>query len=75
MPNLPVAAALTRYKQTIKKMAQVCRNIEESVVNGWFQLGGYVVEIMQDGEIRSHYGDNLLLQVSDDLTKECGRGF
>ena len=44
------------------------------VVTNW-HIGQYIVEYEQGGKERAEYGTQLLKRLSEDLTKEFGRGF
>lgn len=48
-------------------------NIE--MLNAYWEIGKYIVEFEQKGEIKASYGAELLLQISKDLSLKFGKGF
>jgi predicted nuclease of restriction endonuclease-like (RecB) superfamily len=53
----------------------VVRNINQTMVYTYFEIGRMIVENEQGGKIRAEYGRKVLIQLSEHLTKEFGRGF
>jgi predicted nuclease of restriction endonuclease-like (RecB) superfamily len=53
----------------------VVRNINQTMVYTYFEIGRMIVEHEQGGKIRAEYGKKVLIQLSERLTKEFGRGF
>jgi hypothetical protein len=45
------------------------------MVHTYWYIGKYIVEEEQLGKTRAGYGDYLILELSDRLTKEFGKGF
>ncbi len=44
------------------------------IITNWY-IGQYIIEYEQKGQQRAEYGKQLLKHLSDDLTKEFGRGY
>jgi len=53
----------------------VARNINHTMVYTYFEIGRMIVEDEQKGERRAEYGKKVLIDLSERLTKEFGRGF
>jgi predicted nuclease of restriction endonuclease-like (RecB) superfamily len=54
---------------------QVATTINSALVETYWNIGKYIVEFEQDGQIRAKYGEQLLLNLSKDLTVLLGKGF
>jgi len=54
---------------------KVAAYINFEMVIAYFEIGKILVEEIQDGSNRASYGDKVLIQVSEDLTNQFGRGF
>ena len=53
----------------------VVRNINQTMVHTYFEIGRMIVEDEQKGEYRAEYGKQILIDLSVRLIKEFGRGF
>ena len=53
----------------------VVRNINRTMVYTYFEIGRIIVEDEQDGEYRAEYGKQVLIDLSNRLINEFGRGF
>ncbi|MCL2041682.1 MAG: PDDEXK nuclease domain-containing protein [Bacteroidales bacterium] len=53
----------------------VVRNINQTMVYTYFEIGRMIVEDEQKGERRAEYGKQVLIDLSKRLTEEFGRGF
>lgn len=53
----------------------VATQINAVMVSTYFEIGKRIVEQEQNGAQRAEYGENILNELSDKLTKEFGRGF
>jgi len=53
----------------------VVRNINRTMVYTYFEIGRMIVENEQGGKTRAEYGRKVLIQLSERLTMEFGRGF
>ncbi|MCL2246646.1 MAG: DUF1016 N-terminal domain-containing protein [Lentimicrobiaceae bacterium] len=53
----------------------VIRNINQTMVCTYFEMGRMIVEDEQKGEHRAEYGEQVIRELSEKLTKEFGRGF
>jgi predicted nuclease of restriction endonuclease-like (RecB) superfamily len=53
----------------------VIRNINSTMTATYFQIGRHIVEDEQEGKKRANYADETLKYLSQELTKEFGRGF
>ena len=54
---------------------QVVRQVNQTMVYTYFEIGRMIVEEEQRGKERAGYGKSLLKDLSKELTKEFGRGF
>ena len=55
--------------------AKVVRAIDTTMVHTYWHIGKYIVEEEQTGKTRADYGKHLLLELSNKLTEEFGKGF
>lgn len=54
---------------------QVLRTVNSTMVYTYFQIGRMIVEEEQSGKDRAEYGKQILKGLSEQLTKEFGKGF
>jgi len=54
---------------------RVYQNINEIMTKTYFEIGKKIVEEEQKGQKRAKYGKELLKTLSNELTKEFGKGF
>ncbi|CAN5676713.1 PDDEXK nuclease domain-containing protein [soil metagenome] len=54
---------------------QVVRQTNSLMVFTYFHLGKLIVEQQQSGNVKANYGDEIIKQLSKELTKQFGRGF
>ncbi|MFL9831050.1 PDDEXK nuclease domain-containing protein [Flavobacterium sp. ST-87] len=54
---------------------QVLRTVNSTMVYTYFEIGKMIVEEEQSGKERAEYGKQLLKELSQQLTKEFGKGF
>ena len=54
---------------------QVLRTVNSTMVYTYFEIGRMIVEEEQNGKERAEYGKQILKGLSEDLTKEFGKGF
>lgn len=54
---------------------KVTRSVSTIVTNTYWQIGKYIVEFEQNGNKRAEYGKGLLKKLSNELTKQLGKGF
>jgi len=54
---------------------QVATTINNALVETYWNIGKYIVEFEQDGQARAKYGEQLLVNLSKDLTALLGKGF
>jgi predicted nuclease of restriction endonuclease-like (RecB) superfamily/predicted GNAT family N-acyltransferase len=54
---------------------QVLRTVNSTMVYTYFEIGRMIVEEEQNGKIRAEYGKQILKGLSEQLTKEFGKGF
>ena len=59
--------------QTAKQ--QVVRSVNQTMVITYFEIGRMIIEEEQNGKERADYGKALLKELSNELTKEFGKGF
>jgi len=73
----------TEYQQLIIKIGdayQFAKNKVISAVNtemlkAYWEIGKYIVEFEQEGQLKAKYGKALLINLSKDLSLQYGRGF
>lgn len=71
------------YKQLISEIEQTLKDgcnraavaINNQLVQTYWQIGKYIVEYEQKGNIRAEYGADLITHFSKDLTLLYGKGF
>jgi len=54
---------------------RVATTINNTLVETYWNIGKYIVEFEQEGSARAKYGDQLLLNLSKDLTVAFDKGF
>lgn len=54
---------------------QSARHVNAILTATYWEIGRRIVEYVQAGEARAEYGDEVLINLSRDLTKKFGRGF
>ena len=54
---------------------QSARSVNAILTATYWEIGRRIVEFVQQGETRAEYGDEVVRQLSRDLTKQFGRGF
>jgi len=54
---------------------QVATTIDSVLVETYWNIGKYIVEFEQDGRSKAKYGDKLLVNLSNDLTTQLGKGY
>ncbi len=70
----------TSFYNQIIDLLKVARNnlvrtVNQTMVLTYFKIGERIVEEEQNGKDRAAYGKSLLLELSNFLTKEFGKGF
>jgi len=55
--------------------SRVVQTINTEMVNLYWEIGRHIVEYEQGGSDRAKYGAKLLVLLSEDLTKQFGKGF
>ena len=67
------------FKQVVDLLQQarqqVLRTVNSTMVYTYFEIGRVIVEEEQNGKDREEYGKHILKGLSEELTKEFGRGF
>ncbi len=67
---------VAQIKQLIKDaQLGVTKSVNSIMVQTYYELGRRIVEHEQDGNHYSNYGDYLLERLSNELSKEFGKGF
>jgi len=72
-----------KYDELIKSISSTYTIAKNNVVsavniemlNAYWEIGRYIVEFEQKGDIKAEYGRDLLTQVSKDLSVRLGKGF
>jgi DUF1016 N-terminal domain len=55
--------------------AKVVREVNQTIIFTYWNIGKYIVEYEQSGKERAKYGTELLKRLSKDLTKSFGKGY
>jgi predicted nuclease of restriction endonuclease-like (RecB) superfamily len=71
------------YQQLVKEIGQTflegrsraAAAINSQLVQSYWQIGKYIVEYEQKGNVRAEYGSDLIARLSKDLTRLYGKGF
>lgn len=67
---------ITQIRSIVEDARQnVARNINKEILQTYWQIGKYIVEFEQKGNIKAEYGKELLLNLSKELSLELGKGF
>ena len=75
--------APNKYTSLIKRLAEIIhssratavRQINKTQVLAYYEIGREIVEFEQKGKARAGYGEELIKRLSNDMTKNFGRGF
>jgi predicted nuclease of restriction endonuclease-like (RecB) superfamily len=67
---------INNIEENVKKAKQsICRNINTVMIETYWNIGRYIVEYEQNGDIRAKYKNYLYKKLSEDLTLRLGKGF
>jgi len=55
--------------------SNVVRQINQTQVMAYWEIGREIVEFEQEGKARAEYGKELIVKLSEDMTEKFGRGF
>ncbi|MEA2081684.1 MAG: DUF1016 N-terminal domain-containing protein, partial [Elusimicrobiota bacterium] len=77
------SAVISNYKPILKNLVKLindARSFSARAVNAvmtatYWEIGRHIIEEEQKGKKRAQYGKALITKLSDDLTKEFGKGF
>jgi len=58
-----------------KSKTNIASAINIEMLNAYWEIGRYIIEYEQKGQIKAIYGTELLLQMSKDLILQFGKGF
>ena len=53
----------------------IAKTINDTLVETYWNIGKYIIEFEQEGNVRAKYGEQLLVTLSKDLTVTLGKGF
>ena len=73
MPNPRLLTEIRGLIETARQ--QVVRAVNSSMVQTYWHIGRLIIEDEQQGEARAAYGKQQLQRLSQELTKEFGKGF
>lgn len=75
--NIPVNdQMLSEIRQVLSDTRQkVASTVNNEQLNAYWNIGQIIIKHEQNGEIRAEYGKKTLLELSQRLTKEFGKGF
>lgn len=75
-PSLINQDFVNQIKYLLQSAKQkVVRQVNQTMVYTYFEIGKMIVEEEQRGKERAEYGKNLLKDLSKELTREFGKGF
>jgi predicted nuclease of restriction endonuclease-like (RecB) superfamily len=71
------------YEQLIKQIQllvtdskkQIVRNVNAGIIKSYWQIGKYIVEYEQKGNVKAVYGKELLIKLAKRLSREIGTRF
>ncbi len=71
------------YQQLVNRIGTVYRSAQSNIISAvntemlqtYWQIGKYIIEFEQNGQIKAEYGTQLLLILAKDLTFQYGKGF
>ena len=83
MNELISNAADARYDALVSTIGQVwedgrrvaAHSVNRTLIATYWQIGQYIVDYEQGGQVKAEYGTELLRRLSDDLTAHFGKGF
>jgi predicted nuclease of restriction endonuclease-like (RecB) superfamily len=80
MDSIQKDTAYTDLLAGIRQVFQEARNeayraLNATILNGYWQIGKYIVEYEQNGQVKAEYGKKLLIELAKDLNKSVGKGF
>jgi|SRR5690554_4327746 len=58
-----------------KAKTEIISNVNKKMVYTYYEIGRIIVEEEQKGKERAEYGQQLINELSDKLSKEFGKGF
>jgi hypothetical protein len=78
VPNVPenydaVRSEITELLQAARRVA--ARNINSLMTATYWEIGRRIVQYEQKGEARADYGQQLVEQLANDLSRQFRRGF
>lgn len=79
MKNIKKADSNTIFDRVSKLLRQakksVIKAVNDTMVITYFEIGKMIVEEEQEGKERAEYGKQLIIELSNRLSKEFGKGF
>lgn len=69
------AVSRTKYLTALAGIGRAYEGARKTLVMAYWQIGRYIVELEQDGEVHAQYGAGLLKKLSHDLSAKYGAGF
>lgn len=76
MANIVTNELIKKISSLLKEARQkVVREVNQTMVKTYFEIGRLIVEEEQNGEDRAEYGTQLIKDLSRKLTNEFGKGF
>ena len=73
MPDRKLEAS--PYRKLVTEIACLYEGVRKALVEAYWKIGQRIVEVEQQGAIKAAYGIQLLIKLSEDLSKQCGPGF
>lgn len=72
--NFPVKTP-PGYKKLIADITRLYENARKALAEAYWQIGRRIVEVEQEGAVRARYGETLIENLSEDLSRALGSGF
>ena len=67
--------SLNNEQMIINSRNEISYQVNNALVNTYFNIGKIIIENEQNGNIRAEYGKEVLLRLSKKLTNKYGSGF
>ena len=75
-PTSNYQKALSDIKQLVQQARYAsARSVNAIMTATYWEIGRRIVKVEQKGQKRADYGEELIKEMSKDLTKSCGKGF
>ena len=74
--NRNIETIFERVSQLLREARlTIVKKVNQTMVITYFEIGKMIIEEQQAGKERAEYGKQLIVELSNRLTKEFGKGF